>query len=304
MAVILNLSSRTGLTASPHGTGSARVTPTPLPVGTVVYTSPPSQGGFESFSWPPDSKRVAVLTSNQSIQIWDATTGAHRVTVTLPGPGEWTWAIQWSPNEQEIALATNKHILIVDGQSGSIIHSDTPGQASASVNSSSGISYLSSRFPASGGFGYRSTAWSPDGKLIASGLSFGPNGNIQVWNPATGAVAYTLSLAGPYVASSVTWSSDGKYLAAHMYNTQGITAGDKVIVWNAATHRTVFQHTDSMPGSDSPILWQPESHNLAFTGIVTSGSNQVLALELWDTAANRLVKKLIRQRQRCAGLVP
>jgi hypothetical protein len=92
-------------------------TRTPPVFGKTLYTTAAYQSGFESLSWSPDSKRVASATVDH-VQFWDATTGAHLITVQLPdgSPSEWAWSLDWSPNSDNVAVATNKHLLIVNGQ--------------------------------------------------------------------------------------------------------------------------------------------------------------------------------------------
>jgi WD40 repeat protein len=295
----LNLSHRQSTVGSQHTMTTLKPTPTtaPLPVGKVIYTTPPSKAGFSGFSWSPDSKRVATIADSGPV-IWDATTGHHQVKVHLPNANEWAWGLQWSPNSQLVAIGTNQEELIVDGTTGQVVRSYKGSQASVSsslATALTGSSHLSATLPASGGFGFRALAWSPDSKLMASSISFGPNGEVQVWNTQTGALVYKLQVSGSYVVSSLAWSSDGKYLAAHAYDTQppmngnSMPADDQVIVWNAATHQVVFHHMDALPGSDAQVSWQPRSHNLAFTGTVHARGNYFSTLEIWNVTTGKQV---------------
>jgi WD40 repeat protein len=290
----LNIAHQQNTTSSPHRATKAMATSTPvqsLPIGTTVYASRPVQDSYQSVAWSFDSKRVAVL--GMTLQIWDATSGHHLVTVSLPDPNEWAWTMSWSPASQELALGTNKHLLIVDGTTGTILHTFAAGVPTASIPNPSGPSLLSSQFPASGGFGYRSVAWSPDGRLLAASLSFGPRGEIQIWNTMTGAVVSTLQVNASSLPTSVAWSSDGTLLAAHVFNMQ--TGNTMFVAWNMATRQVIFQHTEMMVGSDTPIYWQPRSHNLAFTGTVHTGGNDVVTLKIWNTTNGKLVKQFIRK---------
>ncbi|HXR66401.1 MAG TPA: hypothetical protein VN729_10780 [Ktedonobacteraceae bacterium] len=294
LVMVLNLNHRTSLTGSSRvSTSTALPTPTPTsqPPGTTVYTTPAEQGSYTNFSWSPDSKRVAVLGGNGAgnVHIWDATTGGNAVIVTIPGQNEWAWGLAWSPVNQDIAIGTNQHLLIADGQTGAILHTYT---SSAATTGSPGSPYLSSLIPASGGYGYRALGWSPDGKYLAASISFGASGSLQVWNMQTGSVSYTLSLGSDYVIGSLAWTSDGKYLAAHGYNTQGPdpnVASDIVAVWDATTHHKVFNKLFMMDGSDAPVYWQPQTHNLAFMAF----SNQYLTLEIWDVLTGHELHKYV-----------
>jgi WD40 repeat protein len=271
--------------------------PTPTmsgPIGKTLYTTPANTMGFNGLSWSPDSKRVASSTIN-GVQIWDAVDGLNQIPALLPtDASEWPYGVDWSPNSQMVAIATNKHVLLVDGQSGKVIRSATPGATAMIQPVSSGISYLGSQFPDSGGFGYRATAWSPDGKQMASALSTGPTGTIQVWNPQTGTNIFTLTVDNTYNIGALAWSTDGQYIAASTWNTQMTDPNlpnNEIIAWKASTHQIVFRHKDNLSSSDAPVVWQAESHNLTFVGATISGGNMVSTLEIWNVDTARLIKQ-------------
>ena len=296
LAAILNLSHHKSATSAPvvQANNSPIATSTPV-FGKTLYTTPANQWGFTSLAWSPDSERVASVTvGTRGVQFWDATTGGHLVTVQLPGgANEWAYALDWSPNSEDVAVATNEHVLIVNGQTGKVISSHAANVPTASSATSSGQTFLSSLFPASGGFGYRAIAWSPDGHLLASALSFGSYGEVQVWNPQTSATDFTLSVGSSENIGALAWSSDGHALAATTWNTQltGPTQPtSRVVAWNVSTRQLVFQHKDFM-GSDAPVAWQPQSHNLAFSGATFSGGNLVATLEIWDVTTGKLLKQ-------------
>lgn len=271
-------------------------TPTSTPtlsgsLGKTLYTTPANSIGFSALSWSPDSKHVASATDG--VQIWDASTGKHLVTVQMPAGGEWPYGLDWSPNSQQVAVATNQHVLIVNGQTGQIVRTYAANTVAMTNTAPSGTSYLASLFPGSGGLGFRATAWSPDGNLMASALSFGPTGEVQVWHPQTGALAFNLKVSGSYNIGALSWSSDGQYIAASTWNTQGGSPNQPngmVVVWKVATHQVVFQHNDYLD-SGASVVWQPQSHNLAFDGATSSGSNLVATLEIWNATTGKLVKQ-------------
>src|SRR5579864_9509211 len=269
LAVVLNLSHHTSTTggAGLKATSSPTATHIPKPTSTVspgktLYTTPSNRWGFESLAWSPDSKRVASATVDPNgVQFWDATTGDHLVTVTLPGgQSEWAYGLEWSPDSVDVVVATNQELLVVNGQTGAIIKSHSANAQTALSNTIAGHTYLTRLIPASGGFGFRAAAWSPDGKLIAAALSYGVNGIVQVWNPQSDAIVFTLKLDNTdYNVGSVAWSSDGQYIAATTWNTQGTDPtqpGSKVVVWNVSTQQLVFQHSDFMDSS-AFVAWQP-----------------------------------------------
>jgi WD40 repeat protein len=304
LTFVLNLSRHANTTGAPSvqvkKSPTATITPNlqPPPVfGKTLYTTPPNQWGFESLSWSPDSKRVASATVDpRGVQFWDANTGKHLVTVQLPGgDNEAAYGVAWSPNSEDVAVATNQQLLIVDGQTGKIIRSHTANVPTAVKATSSGGGFLTSLIPASGGLGYRATTWSPDGQLMASALSFGPNGEVEVWNPQTGVTNFTLRVGNSYNIGALAWSFDGQYIVASAWNTQGTDPtqpNSKVVVWKVSTHQLIFQHSDYMD-SDGPVAWQPQSHNLTFGGATSSGGNLVATLEIWNATTGKLVKQYI-----------
>jgi len=260
--------------------------------GKTLYTTPGNTYGFQELSWSPDSKRVASFTN--SIQIWDATTGAHRVTVQLPG-GTWPFALAWSPNSQQIAIGTGSSILIADGQSGVIIRI-YPVSAGASAINGASSPYLSTFKPVSGGLGVRGLAWSPDGRLLAISISAGATGSIEVMNARTGAQAYTLPVTGNYVTTALAWSSDGKYIAGSAFNTepgtQTVPANEQQMVWawNTSTRQVIFKQTGGN-GTGDPVAWQPGSDTLVFVAWLPQKGGLTSSLETWDVAADRRIKQ-------------
>jgi len=123
-------------------------------------------------------------------------------------------------------------------------------------------------------------AYSPDGTLLAAGGYRA----VRLLDPATGAVVQTLS--GPCdQVLSVSWSSDGKRLAA-----AGGAAGvaGEVCLWEAgpaagpwAKPRILKEHADSIAG----IAWRPGAAEFA-----TASPDKTV--KLWDAVGGKVVQTL------------
>ena len=135
-------------------------------------------------------------------------------------------------------------------------------------------------------------AWSPDGKWIVSTFSsFTSDGVVQVWNPQTGKLAFTLATKPDYFMGEVSWSPDGQYIAVKMAKWDETF---QIVVWNVQTRRIVFQQSGNFEG----LSWQPGTDNLA-TATILPGSNSNLPgtptygsaiLKIWNVKTGQLLK--------------
>lgn len=126
------------------------------------------QGNAEpvwSVAWSPDGKDIASgtgaagnnapVTANNTVKVWNATTG--QTILTLPDAHGQSYALAWSPDGTRLATSDGKLVRVWDAASGKPLlqftgHSDD----------------------------VFALAWSPDGTLIASASA---DGTVQVWRP-------------------------------------------------------------------------------------------------------------------------
>jgi WD40 repeat protein len=133
--------------------------------GKTLLTYKGHQAPVWAVAWSPDGKRIASgtgaagihgpVTSDNSVQVWDAQSGKTLLTVA-DASGQ-SYAVAWSPDGKRIASG--------DGQSVRVWEATT-GQAQLTYRGHSSDIFQ--------------VAWSPDGSLIASASD---DGTVQVWRP-------------------------------------------------------------------------------------------------------------------------
>jgi WD40 repeat protein len=246
---------------------------------------------------------VGALTLVFALLRVGTTTGQHLITVPVQ---EFVNTLVWSPNSQQVAIETDQSILIVDGQTGYVLHT-LPGPSQSSAFASSGVMPLASRFPASGGPGLRGIAWSPDGNQIAAsffGDSASPSlGNstespaVLVWDLKTGEMSRLPVKGNNDLLGEISWSSNGEYIAADIFQTAYTTdplSQSGVVVWKVATRQMILQkNTGSLPDVNLTLAWQPGTLNLAQIGVVRAVSSSATAILIFDGTTGKMLKQLI-----------
>jgi len=117
-------------------------------------------------AWSPDSKYIvsgtgaaggySPVTTNNSIQVWDVSTG--QTLLTYKGSSGQAYALAWSPDGKRIASGGDDSIVRV-------------------WDASTGQTFLQYRGQNDVIF---KVAWSPDGTMIASASA---DGTVQIWRP-------------------------------------------------------------------------------------------------------------------------
>ncbi|MFF4606011.1 WD40 repeat domain-containing protein [Streptomyces sp. NPDC001339] len=123
------------------------------------------------------------------------------------------------------------------------------------------------------GQGARAVAFSPDGRLLATGAD---DGAVQLWNPVTREpIGGRLTERGGMIRSLV-FSPDSSLLAA-------VDAGKPVRMWDTATCKPVGDLSGVLTGSIRSVAFSPDSKVL-----VTGGDDSTV--RLWDTATQDPVR--------------
>jgi serine/threonine protein kinase len=248
------------------------LTPTPIPLGTLLYTYRGHSDYVHAVAWSSDGTRIASGSDDQTVQVWDAADGSN--VFTYRGHSDAVETVAWSHDDKHIASAGNDQTVQVwDAVDGEHVftyrgHTDLVDAVvwspdSAHIASGSWDRTVQVWDAANGGnvFTYRghsgmvtAVAWSPDGTRIASGSD---DQTVQVWDAANGGNVFTYRGHSGMV-TAVAWSPDGTRIAS--------ASNDQTVqVWDAADGGHVYTyrgHSDPYFGVLA-LAWSPDGTRIA-----------------------------------------
>jgi WD40 repeat protein len=239
-------------------------------------------GSVNSVAYSPDKRRVLSGSSDGTIRVWDAETGAE--LFVLCGHEGFVNAVTYSPDGRRIASGSFDHTIRVwDAESGAELavlrgHESAVIGVSYSrdgrcVASSSGDKTIRVWDAESGtelavlrghGDGVRSVAYSPDGRRIVSAGSW--DKTVRVWDAESGAELAVLR-GHESAVNSVSYSPDGRSVASG-------SADRTIRVWDAETgaELAVLRGHESAVGG---VTYSPDG------GRIVSGSDDN-TVRVWD----------------------
>jgi WD40 repeat protein len=228
------------------------------PPGRTLATSPTSPDDFYALAWAPDSKHLAVTTQDKA-WTWDLTSGEYTMLARTSIPGARLRALSWSPDGLHLAVGTNP-VQVIDPGTGSVpftlpVHAFWP---------TVGNDYQAA---------ITALAWSPDSSLLAvAALRSGNGCVVQIWNVSQGLLVNSFeSEPSPNGINSISWSSDGAYIAS--------ADGQTVQAWEAFTSKVFFKRSIT---TATNVAWSPrDPSRLAFVSDTTA--------QVWDVVKNAII---------------
>jgi RNA polymerase sigma factor (sigma-70 family) len=218
-------------------------------------------GAAKHLALSPDGKRLAFAGLDGIVRLWDVV--RRKQAGELKGMQGPVLAVAWSPDGREIAAVS------AEGKFG--FTAGTPDRKVRVWDVATGRERVALAGPEGGSW---CVAWSPDGRLIATG---GEDNIVRVWERASGQQRFDLKgHAGPVMA--VAFTSDGARLLSGSSDTT-------VLVWDLLV---LGKNSRPARAEDLPSLWT------ALAGEAREADRAMRSLVAAPTLAVGLLRKRLR----------
>jgi WD40 repeat protein len=264
--------------------------------------------GVGSVTWSPDGTRLALVSSDDTVMVWDAASGEQ--LLVLRGHTHGVDSVAWSPDGTRLAsggcdgfeppycvagavrvwdAASGQQLLVLEGHTAGVgsvgwspdgtrlASSGSEDDAIRVWNAASGeqLCELRSNRSFIGTVGTGSVAWSPDGTKLVSG-EFQQAPAVRVWDAARCEELRVLPIRHGGSVLSLAWSPDGTRLASSSLD-------GTVVIWDAASD-TVLRQLDDCGCWIYSVTWSPDSTQLAASHSHTNTTFETgdRTIRVWD----------------------
>ncbi|MEP0763419.1 MAG: WD40 repeat domain-containing protein [Chloroflexota bacterium] len=210
----------------------------------------------EAVAFSPDGGRIASGSSDETIRLWDATSGASVLTIDAQETGARIWVRDIAYSRDGTHLISCSALMAARQPAGTIRLWDArTGQLMLTIPSGSTAAI----------------AVNPDGTILASGSSE-EDGTVSLWDAASGESQATLTDHTDYI-TDVAFSPDGTVLAS--------ASGDGTVrLWDTATGQPI-RVLEGHGASVVAVAYSPDGTTLASGG--EDGT-----VRLWNAATGDL----------------
>ena len=238
-------------------------------------------------AFSPDGKTLASGSEDNTIILWDTTTGEHTRTLarptgsfvgptdTLVGHTDTVYSVAFSPDGKTLASGSEDNTII--------LWNTTTGEHIKTLARLTGPFVGPTDTLAGHTDTVYSVAFSPDGTTLASGSA---DNTIILWDATTGQYKQTL-IGHKRAVYSIAFSPDGTTLASGSW--------DRTIkLWDTATWK--YRHT--LVGHEKVVYcvaFSPDGQILA-----SGGADK--AIILWDTNTGKHVETLVKHNKSIYGI--
>ncbi|MDE0427259.1 MAG: WD40 repeat domain-containing protein [Candidatus Poribacteria bacterium] len=240
-----------------------------------------------SVAFSPDGKTLASGSEDNTIILWDTTTGEHTRTLasptgpfveptgTLVGHTDTVYSVAFSPDGRTLASSSEDSTVL--------LWDTTTGEHIKTLARPTGP-FVGPTDPLAGHTDtVYSVAFSPDGQILASGSA---DNTIILWDATTGQYKQTLT-GHKRAVYSIAFSPDGQILASGSWDKT-------IILWDTTT----WKYIHILTGHEKVV------YSVAFSpdGQVLASGSADKAIILWDTTIGRHIETLTRHRKAIYGV--